>query len=83
MGHTGRNMNHVACAQLLPLSKFAAEFSAQLPDKSEKILVYCHHGMRSLRAAEYLVGQGYGDVKSVSGGIDQWSAEIDPAVPRY
>lgn len=70
-------------AELLPLSSFVQEFAARLPDKAQKILVYCHHGMRSLRAAEYLAGQGYTDVKTVGGGIDAWSREIDPEVPRY
>ena len=70
-------------AELIPLSKFAVEFAAKLPEKSEVILLYCHHGMRSLRAAEFLSGHGYADVKSVAGGIDAWAREIDPAVGRY
>ena len=70
-------------AELLSLSAFVQDFAAKLPDKSQVILLYCHHGMRSLRAAEYLANLGYTGVKSVSGGIDQWSREIDPEVPRY
>lgn len=70
-------------AELLPLSAFAENFAATLPDKTEKILLYCHHGMRSLRAAVHLAGLGYTDVKSIAGGIDAWSREIDPNVPRY
>ncbi|HWB59272.1 MAG TPA: rhodanese-like domain-containing protein [Chthoniobacteraceae bacterium] len=70
-------------AELLPLSAFAQEFAARLPDKAQKIVLYCHHGMRSLRAAEFLAEQGYTDVKSVSGGIDAWAREIDQTVPRY
>lgn len=73
----------VSGAELLPLSSFAEDFAARLPDKSQKILVYCHHGMRSLRAAGFLSSRGYADVKSITGGIDQWSLEIDPSVPRY
>lgn len=73
----------IAGAELLPLSVFAQDFEKKLPAKSQKILLYCHHGMRSLRAAEFLSRSGYTDVKSISGGIDQWSLEIDPAVPRY
>lgn len=69
--------------EFLPLSAFVRDFAGKLPDKSEAILLYCHHGMRSLRAAEYLSGQGYTNAKSVAGGIDQWSRDIDPAVPRY
>ena len=70
-------------AELLPLSQFVEKFAALLPDKSQKILTLCHHGMRSLRAAEYLTHLGYADVKSISGGIDAWSREIDPLVPLY
>jgi len=70
-------------SELLPLSKFVQDFASTLPDKSQKILLFCHHGMRSLRAAEYLSGAGYTGVKSISGGIDAWSVEIDPEVPRY
>ena len=70
-------------AEFLPLSAFAQHFAARLPDKGQKILLYCHHGMRSLRAAEFLSNLGYTDAKSISGGIDLWSLEIDPSVARY
>lgn len=70
-------------AELLPLSVFVQDFPALLPDKSRKIALFCHHGMRSLHAAEFLSRQGYTDVKSIAGGIDAWSREIDPNVQRY
>lgn len=70
-------------ALLLPLSSFVENFERQLPNKNEKILLFCHHGMRSLRAAEYLSSRGYADVKSIIGGIDLWSEQIDPEIPRY
>lgn len=69
--------------ELLPLSAFIQEYAARLPDKAQPILLYCHHGMRSLRAAEYLEQNGYTAVKSIIGGIDLWSREIDPAIARY
>ena len=47
------------------------------------VIVYCHHGMRSRSVAEFLRAQGYGRVANLAGGIDRWSIEIDPAVPRY
>lgn len=43
----------------------------------------CHHGGRSAQAAMYFAQQGFGDVYNVVGGIDAWSLEVDPAVPRY
>ena len=48
-----------------------------------QLVVFCHHGMRSLQVAEWLRRQGLEDCVSMAGGIDRWSLEIDPAVPRY
>jgi adenylyltransferase/sulfurtransferase len=48
-----------------------------------EIVFFCHHGMRSLDAAAWLRSQGVDGARSMSGGIDRWSAEIDPNVPRY
>ncbi|MEE8306244.1 MAG: rhodanese-like domain-containing protein, partial [Gammaproteobacteria bacterium] len=47
------------------------------------LVVMCHGGMRSLQVAQYLTDQGFADVYNLSGGIDAWSQEVDPAVPRY
>jgi rhodanese-related sulfurtransferase len=52
-------------------------------DKDQRIVVYCHHGIRSLDSAAYLAGHGLTNVRSLSGGIDAWSCEIDPGLPRY
>jgi rhodanese-related sulfurtransferase len=46
-------------------------------------VVYCHHGVRSRMAAEWLTGQGVPGVVNLEGGIDDWSEAIDPTVPRY
>lgn len=70
-------------AELIPLATLPSEAAGKLPDKDASILVYCHHGMRSLRAAEMLRVAGYKNVRSVAGGIDRWSHEIDSTVPRY
>lgn len=50
---------------------------------ASEAVVFCHHGMRSLDAAAWLRRQGIDHVRSMSGGIDRWSIEIDPNVPRY
>jgi rhodanese-related sulfurtransferase len=47
------------------------------------IVVYCHHGVRSLTAATLLRGGGLRGARSLAGGIDQWSLAIDPGVRRY
>lgn len=51
--------------------------------KDSLIVFHCHKGGRSQQAAEYLRRKGYTNVHNVSGGIDAWSLEIDPSVPRY
>jgi rhodanese-related sulfurtransferase len=51
--------------------------------KDTAIVTMCHHGMRSLDAAAYLRGHGFTSAKSMSGGIDAWSLQIDSSIPRY
>ncbi len=70
-------------ARLLPLSRFIEVALPALPDKTRPVIVYCHHGMRSARAATWLRHQGHASTFSLAGGIDLWSQSIDPAVPRY
>jgi rhodanese-related sulfurtransferase len=52
-------------------------------DPEERLVVVCHHGIRSMNVAVWLRGQGFEQVQSLRGGIDAWSAEVDPAVARY
>jgi rhodanese-related sulfurtransferase len=52
-------------------------------DPEERLVVLCHHGMRSMNVTAWLRNQGFEQVQSLRGGIDAWSAEVDPAVPRY
>ena len=49
----------------------------------QPILVHCHHGGRSRRVTEFLRSKGYDQAQNVAGGIEAWSVEIDPSVPRY
>lgn len=51
--------------------------------KDAPLAFLCHHGGRSAQAAMYFAQQGFSDVYNVVGGIDAWSLEVDPAVPRY
>jgi monothiol glutaredoxin len=51
--------------------------------RERTIVVYCHHGSRSQRAAEELVQQGFRDVYNLAGGINAWSMDVDPDVPMY
>lgn len=52
-------------------------------DKSTPIVFHCHHGIRSRSAAEHFLSQGFREVYNLTGGIDAWSQQIDPKVPRY
>ena len=47
------------------------------------VVVICHHGLRSMQCAQFLAGHGLGNLINLSGGIDAWSARVDPAVPQY
>ena len=68
-------------AELIPMGTVPAHLQAL--DVEEDVICYCHHGMRSMDVAVWLRGQGVEGAKSLAGGIDRWSMEIDPKVPRY
>ena len=68
-------------AKLVPLGALAASLNT-FPDVDE-LICYCHHGMRSLDAAAWLRFQGFEKAKSLAGGIERWSLEVDSKVPRY
>ncbi len=63
----------------IPLNQLPQKFN-ELPNK--EIITHCHHGVRSLHAANFLVQKGF-RVKSMRGGIDAWSLEVDGSVNRY
>ncbi|HEX7046628.1 MAG TPA: rhodanese-like domain-containing protein [Gammaproteobacteria bacterium] len=62
---------------------------AELPSRlgelniREPVIVYCHHGIRSWHAACFLEQNGFTNVGNLAGGIEAWSREIDPQMPRY
>jgi rhodanese-related sulfurtransferase len=66
---------------LIPLGEIPSNL-ARLEEAGEVVLL-CHHGIRSLDAAAWLRSQGVEGARSMAGGIDRWSAEVDPSVPRY
>lgn len=68
-------------ARLIPL----AQVPSAIPtlDPTRRIVVLCHHGMRSAMAADQLRAAGFGRVSNLAGGIERWSVEVDPSVPRY
>ncbi len=72
-------------AILIPLSDEAGreKSEALLKNVNQEAIIYCHHGVRSLHATQYLRQLGYANTLSMKGGIDAWSAQIDPAIERY
>ncbi len=52
-------------------------------DPEQPIACLCHHGVRSMQVAAFLKARGFKHVANIAGGINAWSAEVDPRVPRY
>ncbi len=52
-------------------------------DPARPVACLCHHGARSMRVAQFLEYQGFQHVANISGGINAWSLQVDPSVPRY
>lgn len=85
-----REPEELAIAQVegfvnLPLSQFS-EWSGQITtelDPTVETFVMCHHGMRSAQMCQWLLQQGFTQVKNVAGGIEAYATVVDPAVPHY
>ena len=74
----------IAGAQLVPMRTVPAQLQQieSLADEAT-VVVYCHHGVRSLQVVNWLREQGVASCQSMAGGIDRWSREVDSDVPRY
>ena len=68
-------------AQLIPLGEIA-ERAGEL-QREQQIVVHCHSGTRSAQAVRLLQHRGFNNVYNLEGGIDAWSDQIDPSVPKY
>ena len=71
-------------ATLIPMREIPASLQ-QLEAKAAEttLIVFCHHGVRSLNVVHWLREQGVSACQSMAGGIDAWSILVDPSVPRY
>ena len=67
----------------IPMSELRQRITELDPHREQHVIVHCHHGMRSLQVAEALSDYGFSKVQSMKGGIEDWSLQIDPSVPRY
>lgn len=79
--HVELEIAAVSGARHIPMREVPARL-AEL-DREGPVVVMCHAGGRSRRVAEYLLSNGFEQVFNLKGGIDAWSTEIDPQVPRY
>lgn len=75
------SMAKIEGAVLIPLGTLPQ--SLDKLDRDTEIVAHCHHGMRSADAVGFLHQQGFKNVKNLVGGIDAWSVQVDPTVPRY
>jgi Rhodanese-related sulfurtransferase len=67
---------------LMPMGEVPSRANEEL-DSDERLLVLCHHGVRSMNVTVWMRSQGFERAQSVRGGIDAWSREVDPQLPRY
>jgi rhodanese-related sulfurtransferase len=65
----------------LPVSQIADHLREFELD--EILVTVCHHGLRSFAVAEFLEAKGFSQVINLQGGLDAWSREVDPSIPRY
>lgn len=70
-------------ATLIPMGEIPSRLNELAEFRDQELVVYCHHGSRSLRVVHWLRQQGFPLVSSLAGGIDAWSEQVDPSVPRY
>lgn len=70
-------------AVLIPMREIEDRLSELAGHEDHTVIVQCHHGRRSLRVMSLLRQRGFEKAVSMAGGIDRWSEEVDPKVPRY
>jgi rhodanese-related sulfurtransferase len=69
-------------ARLIPMQSIPEHLN-ELDSADSPIVVFCHHGVRSLSVVDWLRRQGVENCRSMSGGIELWSLQVDGTVPRY
>jgi rhodanese-related sulfurtransferase len=73
---------HIEGSLLMPMGDVPGRAHQEL-DPDEHVVVFCHAGVRSMNVTVWLRNQGFEQAQSMRGGIDAWSREVDPSVPRY
>jgi len=75
------NYAHIPGSRLIPLNQLPKRI-AEL-DAGKDVVVICHHGMRSMQAANFLLHAGFQRVGNLQGGVDAWSLDCDSSIRRY
>lgn len=70
-------------ATLIPMGQIPERVDELLEFRDRRIVVHCHHGVRSLQVTEWLRQQGFAKAQNMRGGIDTWAVEIDRSIARY
>lgn len=81
--HQEHQVARIESAVLVPLQELGGRLGELEEYADKKVVVYCHHGGRSLKMATVLRQQGFEDVNSMAGGIDLWAMDVDTTIKRY
>lgn len=73
----------MANSQLVPLQELGSRLNEIQNWREKKVVVHCHHGVRSLQMTAFLRRAGFPTVWSMAGGIDRWAIDIEPTMVRY
>ena len=76
-------MGHIPGAIHIPLAELGERSSELESWRNQEVVVYCHHGVRSAHAVAWLSELGFKNTRNLTGGIDEWSRVIAPALHRY
>ena len=77
------NAAHISQATLVPMNQIEQRLDEIAAWKDKRVVVHCHHGVRSLRATAFLRDKGFTNVYSMAGGLHAYSLLADPSVPKY
>ncbi len=75
------DLAHIPGSRHIPMSTIPGRMADIPTDRA--VVCICHHGARSEQVAWYLLQQGRSAVENLRGGVDAWSLEVDPELPRY
>ena len=75
-------LTHIEGSIPVPMREMPSRAGQELR-REERLIIVCHHGVRSMNVAVWLRRQGFEEAQSLRGGIDAWSREVDQAIGRY